>query len=296
MPTPLPAPWLSEEEFPIPKLLGGPIDGIRAVLKARRTAVKARTAAIVQIKSFLITAPVELRERHAHLATSELITGLADPTPPGEDYLRSALRKLAQRVRFLDEENDDADQQLVSAIELVAPSLLQAKAVGPVTAAQLLVTAGENPERIKSKAAFAALYGVSPIQASSGKTNRHRLNRGGDRQANSALHQIMLVRMASDPRTKDYVARTTAQGKTKKEVMRCLKRYLGNEVFVLINRPAEVPGVEDLRPLRQARQLTLETVAQAFGVWPMKISTIERGKRRDDEFAQKYREFLLQAA
>ena len=286
----------SDEDLPIPKILGGPIDGIRALLRTRRTALKARTAAIVQVKSLLITAPAALREIHSGQSTDDLITALAHSLPADTDYTQCALRRLAERVRFLDEEIIDADEQLAPAVEQVAPALVQAKAVGTVTAAQLLVTAGENPERIKSKAAFAALCGVSPIQASSGKTNRHRLNRGGDRQANAALHRVVLVRMGSDSRTKDYVAKATAQGKAKKEIMRCLKRYVANEIFGLITHPEEVPGIEDLRPLRKSCELTLENAAQAFGVWPMKISTIERGKRRDDEFAQKYRHFLLNAA
>lgn len=269
---------------------------MRAVLRTRRSAIKARTAAIVQIKSFLTTAPVDLRETHAKQATEDLITVLANSRPPGKEHTRCALRRLAKRVRFLDEEITDADKDLDTVVEQVAPALLKAKAVGPVTAAQLLTTAGENSDRIKSKASFAALCGVSPIPASSGKTNRHRLNRGGDRQANNALHQIVLVRMGSAPRTKDYVARAKTQGKATREIIRCLKRYVSNEVFVLITHPAEVPGVEDLRPLRRSRQLTLESVAQSFGVWPMKISTIERGKRRDDEFAEEYRHYLLNAA
>lgn len=285
-----------DEDLPIPKLLGGRIDAIRVILKARKTALKARTAAITQIKNFLVTAPADLRETYDHLPTNKLVTTLATIRIEPGDSVTAVLRRLARRVQFLDEEATGAEVELASLTAELAPALANAHAVGPVIAAQLLVTAGENPERIASKDAFAALCGTSPIPASSGKTHRYRLNRGGDRQANSALHQIVVVRLGNDARTKDYLAKRTAEGKSKRETMRCLKRYVANEVYALIVRPEEVPRIDDLRPLRQQNKLTLENVAQHFGVWPMKISTIERGKRRDDHFANDYREFLLNAA
>ncbi|MCQ9369625.1 IS110 family transposase, partial [Brevibacterium sp. 91QC2O2] len=130
---------------------------------------------------------------------------------------------------------------------------------------------------------------------SSGKTNRHRLNRGGNRQANQALHQIVLVRMSSDPRTRAYVARRTAEGKSKREIMRCLKRYIANEAYRHIVRPEPVPAVDDLRPLRQSKKISLETAAGHFNTWPTTISYLERGKRRDDDFVIAYREYLLAA-
>lgn len=161
-----------------------------------------------------------------------------------------------------------------------------------MTAAQLLITAGDDPTRITNEAAFAALCGVSPIPASSGKRHRHRLNRGGDRQANCAIHQIGLVRYSCDPRTKAYIAKKTSQGKTFREAFRCLKRVIAREIYKTLTNPPDIPTVDDLRPLREARNITLETVAVHLGVWPAHISTIERGTRRDDALATRYREWL----
>lgn len=284
----------ADEDLPIPKLLGGDIDAIRVILKTRRTAVKARTAAIVQIKNFLITADASTRETYTPLSNDTLITTLATVEPAPADLPLRGLRRLARRVQYLDAEITAADTELEDLTTSAAPALRHAPAIGTISAAQLLVTAGENPERITSKAAFAALCGVSPIPASSGKTQRHRLNRGGDRQANSALHQIVLVRMSNEKRTQDYINRR--RDKSTREAMRCLKRHVANEVYTHLTRPAPVPQIDDLRPLRKQKRLTLEVVAQHFGVWPAKISTLERGKRRDDDFAETYREFLLEAA
>ncbi|MFD7260132.1 transposase [Streptomyces sp. NPDC059874] len=165
----------------------------------------------------------------------------------------------------------------------------------PDTAAQLLVTAGGNPDRLRTEASFAALCGVAPVPASSGRTNRHRLSRGGDRGANSALHRIALVRMSSDARTREYVARQTTAGRTKKEIIRLLKRAIAWEIFRYLTTPVTVPDVSDLRPARQAKNITLSTVAEHCGVWPAVISCIERGTRRDDDLANSYRDWLTAA-
>jgi transposase len=143
---------------------------------------------------------------------------------------RLALRELAQRVHNLDQQLKDVTVRLRRITQGFAPDLVAIKAVGPDTASTLLVTAGDNPERLRTESAFAALCGSNPIPASSGKTNRHRLNRGGDRQANAALWRIVFVRLGCDERTRDYVAKRTAEGKTKAEIMRCLKRYVVREI------------------------------------------------------------------
>lgn len=282
--------------LPVPKLLGGAIDGIRMLLKTRTTAIKARTAAITQIIHFLTTAPTPVREQYTGLKGDDLHAALVTTRPAVDDHLGIVLHRLALRIEFLTEEIDTAYDQLDALTKDIAPALAAAKGVGPISAAKLLVTAGENPERITSKAAFAALCGTSPLQASSGKTNRHRLNRGGDRQANSALYDVVKSRMSSDWRTKDYVTRRTTEGKSTKEIMRCLKRFVAGEVYRLIVDPPVVPAIDDLRPLRTSKRLTMKTVAEHFETNQMKVSTIERGRSRDDEFAVKYREFLLQAA
>ena len=283
------------DDLPIPKLLGGRIDGIRALLRVRRSAVRAHGTAMRQVKSLLITADPSLREKYEPLKDADLVEKLTRLHPKIDEPAKMALHRLAKRMKHLEEETALADAELAYMVDDIAPALVRAKHLGPVTAAQLLVTAGENHERIRSKAAFAALCGLSPIPAASGKTTGHRLNRGGDRQANSALHTICLVRMSCDPRTRTYVEKKRAEGRSTAEIMRCLKRYIANEVFTLITNPPEVPNIEDLRPLRQQRNLTLKAAAEHLGTTEIKVSQIERADRRDDEFAKIYREYLLTA-
>jgi len=144
------------------------------------------------------------------------------------------LRCLAQRIAQLTTQARDLERQITAVITTHAPQLLHRRGVGPDSAAALLITAGDNPDRLRSDASFAALCGVSPIQASSGKTTRHRLNRGGDRQANAALYRIAFTRLRCDPRTRSYLARRTTQGKTRREAIRCIKRYLAREIYRLL--------------------------------------------------------------
>lgn len=168
---------------------------------------------------------------------------------------------------------------------------MQAKGIATITAAQLLITAGDNPERIASKAAFAMLCGAAPIPASSGRTTRHRLNRGGDTAANSALHRIALVRLATDPDTRAYAAKRTAEGKSKKDILRCLKRATAREVFHLTTHPQPVQSTADLRPARRQPGLTITDVANALGCGIAKIPHIERGHIRDTRFLHEYHDW-----
>jgi transposase len=221
-----------------PKTQDGTVEMVRALRVARQSAVKARTQAINSLKGLLVTAPTELREQLAGLPTIRLIGQAAtlDPgplaTPTAATML--ALRGLACRCQHLDAEisllTDTLDQLTATA----AAKLRQLTGVGPDSAAALLIAAGDNPQRLRSEAAFAALCGSSPVQASSGKTVRHRLNRGGDRQANAALHRIVIVRLRWHQPTRHYRARRTAEGKTNKEILRCLKRYVAREVFAAL--------------------------------------------------------------
>lgn len=144
------------------------------------------------------------------------------------------MRELARRHRFLSEQIAELDRLLAGLVGHQAPGLLRLKGVGTDVAGALLVTAGDNPERLRSESSFAHLCGVAPLPASSGKITRHRLNRGGDRSANNALWRIVMVRMSCDERTKAYVARRSAEGKSKTEIIRCLKRYVSREVFIAI--------------------------------------------------------------
>ena len=146
-----------------------------------------------------------------------------------------ALRLLARRHSHLTYEIEGIDKELVRLTAETAPALVHTFGVGADTAATLLVTAGSNPERLRSESAFAALCGVNPILASSGKTNRHRLNRGGDRHANAALYRVVLVRLRHDERTREYMQRRTREGMTKPEIIRCLKRYVARQVFAILS-------------------------------------------------------------
>ena len=203
-----------------PKSGQGEVEMIRMLKNAKDSAVKARTQAINQMKALVVTAPAELRETDRLPAGA--LTARCKSFRPGRldnptAAAKYALRSLAGRYRQLSEEIHDLKAELERLTLTASPTLVSMFGVGPDTAATLLVTAGSNPERLHSEAAFAALCGVSPIPASSGKTNRHRLNRGGDRQANAALHRIVVVRLRHDPRTKAYMCRRTGEGMSKTE-------------------------------------------------------------------------------
>jgi transposase len=209
-----------------PKAQDGTVEMVRALRVARQTAVKARTQAINAIKGLLVTAPTGLREQLAGLSTTKLVRQAAalDPdslaTPTTAAMM--ALRGLARRYQHLDAEISLLTGTLDQLTATSAPELRALLGVGPDSAAALLITAGDNPQRLHSEAAFAALCGSSPVEASSGKTHRHRLNRGGDRQANAALHRIVIVRLRWHQPTRDYLAKRTTEGKTRKETIRCL--------------------------------------------------------------------------
>jgi len=187
----------------------------------------------------LITAPEGLKSELRTLSTAKLVTKVSRFRPgtnPSdvEAATRFALRSVARRYQRLSEEISELDEQLDRLVAEAAPELLCVEGIGTDTAASLLIAAGDDPERIKNEAAFAHLCGVAPIPASSGKTVRHRLNRHGDRDANRALYVIALCRMSYDERTRTYVARRTKEGKTKKEIIRCLKRYIAREVYRIL--------------------------------------------------------------
>ena len=227
-----------------PKSGQGEVEMIRMLKSAKDSAVKARTQAINQMQALVVTAPAELRETLDGLPAAALTARCKSFRPGRLDNptaaAKYALRSLAGRYRQLSEEIHDLKAELERLTQTASPTLVSMFGVGPDTAATLLVTAGSNPERLHSEAAFAALCGVSPIPASSGKTNRHRLNRGGDRQANAALHRIVVVRLRHDPRTKAYMCRRTGEGMSKTEVIRCLKRYVAREVFSTLQNSAAI--------------------------------------------------------
>ncbi|MEJ1383029.1 MAG: transposase, partial [Candidatus Sedimenticola sp. (ex Thyasira tokunagai)] len=205
---------------------------------ARRSAVKARTQTINQLRSLLVSAPENIRARLWKSNPGQCVQGCLHLRTLGKTIslktLATTLRLLARRWMYLTAELKDLDDTLEHLTNSAAKRLRRQFGIGPQTAATLLSVAGDNPERLHSEAALAALCGVNPLQASSGKTVRHRLNRGGSRSANNALWTIAMVRMRSDPRTRTYVARRTAEGKSTKEISRCLKRYIVRELYPLI--------------------------------------------------------------
>jgi transposase len=225
-----------------PKSHDGVVESIRMLRVVRRGAVKARTQASNQLRDLIVTAPATLREQLAGLSTEQRVR-IAAPWPTGAlsdpvTAARTAMGSVARRHQQLSTEITTLDTALAELVERAAPPALMAKqGIAIQVASSLLATVGDNPTRLGSQAAFAALCGVSPVDASSGKQRRHRLNRGGDRQANSALWRIVVTRMAHDPRTKDYVARRTKEGKTTKEIIRCLKRYVAREVYKVLVKP-----------------------------------------------------------
>ena len=219
-----------------PKTRDGNIESIRVLRTARQSAHKARTQAINQIRSLVCTAPDELREKLRHLTQVDLVRTCAGLRPSATfdvtTATRASLRLLARRVHELEAEIDELNRILKPLVTQTAPALLSHYGVGTDTAGALLVAVGDNPDRLRRGAAFARLCGVAPIPATSGKTqNRHRLHRGGDRHANSALWRIVMTRMSGDPRTKAYIARRTDKQLTTIEAMRCLKRYVARELF-----------------------------------------------------------------
>ena len=229
---------LSGEATTVPKDTTGGVEAIRQLHLVRASAVKARTAALEQLGELLTTAPAELRERFAPrtslhtraVACARLRPDLARLHQPLE-AAKVALRSLAQRILALDTEIASLDAHLQPLLRALAPRTLALLGVGSVTTAQLLITLGQNTERIADEAAFAHLCGVAPIPASSGKTNRHRLNSGGNRQANAALYLIAVCRLRYCERTKAYAARRTAEGRSKRDILRCLKRYIAREIY-----------------------------------------------------------------
>ena len=219
-----------------PRGRDGAVEAIRALMVAKRSARQERTQAVNQARALIVTGPEELRARFAQRSPAQLIKAIAALRPrPGDvpGYAtRVALRELGRRAQFLDGQLDRLDELIGPLVTERAPGLLALHGVGPDTAALLLVAAGDHPERLRSESSWAHLCGVAPIPASSGKTaGRYRLNRGGDRQANSALWRVVMVRLRSHEATRAYADRRGKEGLSKKEIIRCLKRYVAREVY-----------------------------------------------------------------
>lgn len=225
-----------------PRSRDGMVESLRVLSACRKTAVAARRVALQMIQNTIVCAPDGLRDLLRSMTRMQLIRTLAAWRPDLTAYrdveaaYRITFKSLARRYLELHDEIADLDVMIGAIVDELAPDLVARNSIGHIGAAQLLLTAGDNPERLRSEASFAALCGTSPVPASSGKTVRHRLNRGGDRHANSALHIIAIGRLRTDPKTKTYVAKRLAEGHSKLEAIRALKRYIAREVFTLITR------------------------------------------------------------
>jgi transposase len=288
---------LNGEASVTPKGEDGIVESIRVLRVAFTSARNSRTRVALQVRDLIITAPDQLRETLGALSTAERVARCArfdqigDPAVPLEGT-KLALRTLARRYQSLTEEMAELDAELDELTVRANPALRGAKGVGADVAAILLTAAGDNPERLHSEAAFAAMCGVNPIEASSGKVVRHRLNRSGNRQANHALWRIVMVRRTCDPATKAYIARRKAEGKTEREAVRCLKRYVAREVYRLIVDPQRVPVGADLRAAREAIGISQRQAAEGMGAAQMAISRLERSLTHDTALANRYEQWL----
>jgi transposase len=229
---------LSRTATAVPKQTSGIVEAIRQLLVVRTGALKARTAALQQLNDLIITAPEQLRGELRHGRTLKAKAALCRKLRPDTERIHEpaqaaklALCSLARRIQELDREILELDRQLEHLVNTAAPRTTQLFGVGTQGASQLLITAGQNIERFRSEAAFAKICGAAPIQASSGRTTRHRLDHGGDRQANRALHMIAVCRLRHCQRTQAYATKRTADGLNKREILRCLKRYIARETF-----------------------------------------------------------------
>ena len=240
----------SGEASGAPKTADGSVEAIRLLSVARRSAIKARTQAANQMHAVVTTAPSELRSTLAGLNTKRLVERCARfRTAPATTPLgaaRRTLRILARRWQALTAEIVELDAELDNLTADLAPSLRDLPSVGTQTAAALLLAAGDNPDRLEHERSFAALCGTSPIDASSGRQQRHRLNRGGDRNANAALYIIVISRLRWHQPTQAYMQRRLAEGRTKKEIIRCLKRYVARQVHRAILH--DIANIETARP------------------------------------------------
>ena len=220
----------------------GSSEMIRHLKVARDSAVKAKSQAMITLKTLIVNAPADLRDTLDRVRGRITLVRHVAAMRPGEitsptASAKRAMRAIARRWLALHEEIEAHDRELDRLVRERAPELMQAHGISTMTVAEMLILVGDNPERIQSEAALAKLCGVCPIPASSGKTNRMRLNRGGNRQANAAIYRVTIVRMRDDERTKTYAARRRAEGKTRREIVRCIKRYIVREIYRALCAP-----------------------------------------------------------
>ena len=280
----------------IPKGNDGIVESIRAIRVVFCSTRAHRTRVSNQLRDLITIAPEPLRQQLEPLTTAQRVQrcarfrpgALTDPT----EATKHALRTLARQHQALSADLDELRRHLDQLTTTVNPALRAAKGIGADVASILLIAAGDHPDRLRSDASFAALCGASPVEASSGKIVRHRLNQGGNRQANHALWRIAMVRLSTDAETRAYAERRHADGKSRREIIRCLKRFIARDVYTLLTNPQ--PGIDtsSFRAARERAGLSLQTVADALGTWPTTISRIERGLAPTHVIVPAYRDWL----
>lgn len=289
---------LSGRATAIPKSGDGPVEAIRTLELVHESATADRTEAINQFKSLLLRAPSAFRDRHTPIPLRAQLASARRSRPSINDdvvttELKIALKILATRIEFLETQISELAERIQPILAAHYPALLGLHGVGVHSAAQLLMTAGDNPHRMHSEAAFARLCAACPQPASSGKTIRYRLDRGGDRRANKALYRIVIVRMRFDPRTRDYVTRRLTEGKTKREIIRCLKRFVAREVFhAITNLHEPIPTGDQLRAHRKTAGIRLVDAANGAGVSYPQLSQIERGITHNTDITRRVHQWI----
>ena len=287
----------------LPKSSDGWVEALRHLNAERSQPVTAMTTPANSTGGLPAAAPEPIREKYRGLRTETRMNRLASCRPSGGLVAHSvltALKGAAKAWRALKEQADPLEERMRSILDTNARPLLDIYRAGTITAATIAIVAGDNPERNRDEAAFAKLCGACPIPASSGKTNRHRLNRGGNRQGNMALHRIAIVRLGYHQPTRDYVAKKTREGKSKLEIIRCLKRHIAREAYKALiairnggagrQTPQERGAL--LRRLRTSHGITQQQIGEALAVPSSRISEIERGTRDLPELEQRATQWI----
>lgn len=285
----------------VPKTADGHVESLRILISERRSAAKAKSQTMNQIHALLVTAPEPVRSTYRTLSGAKLVNTLARSRPAGNGsgpdlVSRQTLKRLATRYLMLKTEIDMIEQDLDPLVRAVNPTMLSLRGVGVVVAATLLVAAGDNPERLTTRASFAALAGVAPMPASSGQRTRHRLSRAGNRQANAAIHRIVLLRRRhQEPRTMAYFDRRRAEGLTDRDITRCLKRHVANEIYgALLDPGTENPVGQALRAERRRIGIPISVLAAKLDVPYQRLRRLEIGTRADPELEQRATLILAQ--
>ena len=287
----------------LPKSSDGWVEALRHLNAERSQLVAAMTTPANSTGGLPVTAPEPIREKYRGLRTETRMNRLASCRPSGglvAHSMLTALKGAAKAWKTPKEQADLLEERMRSILDTNARPLLDIYCAGTITAATIAIVAGDNPERIRDEAAFAKLCGACPIPASSGKTNRHRLNRGGNRQCNMALHRIAIVRLRYHQPTRDYVAKKTREGKSKLEIIRCLKRYIAREAYKALiairnggagrQTPQERGAL--LRRLRTSHGITQQQIGEALAVPSSRISEIERGTHNLPELEQRVTQWI----